>query len=87
MQTVKAVSKKIIEINEPEHEYIEKIYVILKPKSPQVSITKRKSEAQQYVSNLVCWRRTLLPFNKKIRLALLFMAIILVASVFLYLIL
>ncbi len=67
MPAIKGVSKKIIEINEFEHEFIEKVYVVLKAKSPQVKISKQKSEAENYVSNLICYKRNILPFSKKTR--------------------
>ncbi len=65
MAGIKGVSKKIIEINEFEHELIEKVYVVLKPGVPGVKISKKKSEAESYVSNLLCYKKNIFPFSKK----------------------
>ncbi len=87
MASLKGVSKKIIEINEPEHEFIEKVYIVLKPNSSSIKISKRKSEAESYVSNLVCWRKTFLPLDKKLRLIILGTAALFAITLALYFIL
>lgn len=67
---MKGVNKKVIEINEPESEYIEKVLVFLRQKDGHVNVARARQEAEGYVNTLVCWRR--LPLNlppKKLLLA------------------
>ncbi len=63
MNEIKGTSKKIIEILNPEHEYIEKVLVILKADSPSVKISTKKKQAEKYVEGLVCWKKSILPFS------------------------
>ena len=69
-QGMKGVNKKVIEINEPESEYIDKVLVFLRQKDGHVNVARARQEAEGYVNTLVCWRR--LPLNlppKKLLLA------------------
>ncbi len=63
MAQIKGVNRKVIEITNPQHEFFEKVYVVLKADCPGVKISVKKSQAEKYVANLVCYRRSLLPFN------------------------
>ncbi len=67
MENVKGVSKKIVEIMPQEHEYIERVFVVLKAGSPQVKIATRRTQAEKFVASLVCFKSTTLPdVNKKV---------------------
>ncbi|MEG0769766.1 MAG: hypothetical protein RSG59_07550 [Ruthenibacterium sp.] len=61
MADLKGVSKRVIEIVEPQHAYIERVLVVLKADSPPVRVGTRRSEAEKYVASLVCWRRSAWP--------------------------
>ncbi len=77
MAQIKGVNKKVIEITNPQHEFFEKVYVVLKADCPGVKISVKKSQAEKYVANLVCWRRSFLPFNvKKIPVIPVFIALL-----------
>lgn len=52
---MKGVNKRIIEIEEPENEYIEKVQVFLR-QSGNVRIAKSKEEAQKYAQGIVCFK-------------------------------
>ncbi len=65
MNEIKGTSKKIIEILNPDQEYIEKVLVVLKADSPNVKISTKKIQAEKYVSGLVCWRKTWWPFSQQ----------------------
>lgn len=52
---MKGVNKKVIEINEPESEYIEKVLVFLRQKDGHVNVARARQEAEGYVNTLVCW--------------------------------
>ena len=54
---MKGVNKRVIEINEPDSEYIEKVLVFLRQKDGRVNVARARQEAEGYVSTLVCWRR------------------------------
>lgn len=54
---MKGVNKRVIEINEPDSEYIEKVLVFLRRKDGRVNVARARREAEGYVSTLVCWRR------------------------------
>ncbi|MEG0803448.1 MAG: hypothetical protein RSF90_00690 [Pygmaiobacter sp.] len=59
---MKGVNKRIIEIEEPENEYIEKVQVFLR-QDGNVRLAKSREEAQKYASGIVCWRHRMLPPN------------------------
>ncbi len=87
MNEIKGTSKKIIEILNPEHEYIEKVLVVLKADSPHVKISTKKKQAEKYVEGLVCWKKSILPFaipsvQKKIVPFLILAAIVAILIVF-----
>lgn len=52
---MKGINKRIIEIEEPENEYIEKVQVFLR-QTGNVRLAKSKEEAQKYASGLVCFK-------------------------------
>ena len=53
---MKGVNKRVIEINRPESEYIEKVQIFLRQKDGRVHIAQARQEAEGYLNNLVCWR-------------------------------
>ncbi|MCI6639337.1 MAG: hypothetical protein MSH10_00860 [Pygmaiobacter massiliensis] len=53
---MKGVNKRIIEIEEPENEYIEKVQVFLR-QNGNIRLAKSKEEAQRYASGITCWKR------------------------------
>lgn len=57
---MKGINKRIIEIEEPENEYIEKVQVFLR-QDGNVRLAKSKEEAQKYASGIVCWKHSMLP--------------------------
>lgn len=57
---MKGINKRIIEIEEPENEYIEKVQVFLR-QDGNVRLAKSKEEAQKYASGIVCWKHSVLP--------------------------
>ena len=50
---MKGVNKRIIEIEEPDNEYIEKVQVFLR-KDGKVKLAQGREEAQKYASGIVC---------------------------------
>ena len=61
---MKGVAKRMVEIVEPQHEYIERVLVVLRSDCPQVRVATRKAEAEKYVAGLVCWKRRFWPNGK-----------------------
>ena len=57
---MKGVNKRIIEIEEPENEYIEKVQVFLR-QDGNIRLAKSREEAQRYAAGIVCWKRPALP--------------------------
>lgn len=62
--TTKSIAKRVVEIVEPQHAYIERVLVILRPDCPNVRVAARRTEAEKYVAGLVCWKRRLWPAGK-----------------------
>ena len=58
---MKGVNKRVVEIVEPQNEYIERVIVFLRQNNGDIKVAKGRSEAEKYVSSLVCWRRKLFP--------------------------
>ena len=58
---MKGVNKRVVEIVEPQNEYIERVIVFLRQNNGDVKVAKSRSEAEKYVSGLVCWKRRVLP--------------------------
>ena len=54
---MKGVNKRVIEINRPESEYIEKVLIFLRQKDGHVHIAQARQEAEGYLDNLVSWHR------------------------------
>ena len=54
---MKGVNKRVIEINRPESEYIEKVQIFLRQKDGRVHIAQARQEAEGYLDNLVSWHR------------------------------
>ncbi|HIV87760.1 MAG TPA: hypothetical protein H9896_06585 [Candidatus Pygmaiobacter gallistercoris] len=54
---MKGVNKRVIEINRPESEYIEKVQIFLRQKDGHVHIAQARQEAERCLSDLVCWHR------------------------------
>lgn len=65
MADTKSVSKRVVELVEPQHEYIERVLVVLKADCPPVRVGTRRGEAEKYVAGLVCWRRSALPHTAR----------------------
>lgn len=53
---MKGVNKRIIEIEEPENEYIEKVQVFLRQEG-NIRVAASQEEARRYASGIVCWKR------------------------------
>lgn len=68
---MKGIAKRVVEIVEPQHEYIERVLVVLRADCPEVRVEARKAQAEKYVSELVCWRQKLWPADGGARRALL----------------
>lgn len=58
---MKGVNKRVVEIVEPQNEYIERVIVFLRQNNGDIKVSKGRSEAEKYVSGLVCWKRKFLP--------------------------
>lgn len=56
---MKGVNKQVIEISQPESEYIEKVLVFLRQRDGRVNPARARTEAEEVVSSLVRWRRFL----------------------------
>ena len=65
MADIKGISKRVIEITEPQHAYIERVFVVLRSDAPAVRVGTRRSEAEKYVAGLMCWRRAFVPHSAK----------------------
>ncbi len=62
---MKGVNKHVVEILEPQHEYIERVVVFLRQDKDNITTAEAQSEAENYVKKLVQWRRR--PFKKALR--------------------
>lgn len=58
--SMKGVNKRIIEIEEPENEYIEKVQIFLR-QGGNVRVAKSKEEAQRYAQGIVCFKPRTMP--------------------------
>lgn len=52
---MKGINKRIIEIEEPENEYIEKVQVFLR-QGGNVRLAKSQEEAKKYAQGIVCFK-------------------------------
>ena len=67
---MKGVSRKVVEIAEPDSEYIERVLVFLRPQSGAVRVSRQRAEAEKYASGLVAWKRSIGGFSRTAALAL-----------------
>ena len=67
---MKGVNKWVVEIVEPQDESIERVLVFFKPESRAVQLGCQQDAAEKYVSDLVSWRRSILPLGPGARAAL-----------------
>ena len=63
---MKGVNKYVVEIVEPQNEYIERVVVFLREDKSTLGIAAAQQEAENYVQNLVCWKRRFWPGGKKV---------------------
>ncbi len=67
---MKGVNKRVVEIAEPDSEYIERVLVFLRPQSGAVRVARQRAEAEEYASGLVAWKRSIGAFSRTAVLAL-----------------
>ena len=67
---MKGVNKRVVEIAEPDSEYIERVLVFLRPQSGSVRVARQRAEAERYASGLVAWKRSIQPFSRTAALVL-----------------
>ena len=58
---MKGVNRRVVEIAEPDSEYIERVLVFLRPQSGAVRVARQRAEAERYASGIVAWKRSLAP--------------------------
>lgn len=58
---MKSISRRVVEIVEPQHPYIERVLVVLRADCPPVRVETQRAQAEKYVAALTCWRRKLWP--------------------------
>lgn len=61
---MKGVNRRVVEIAEPDSEYIERVLVFLRPQSGAVRVARQRAEAERYASGLVAWKRALTPLSR-----------------------
>lgn len=61
---VKGVNRRVVEIAEPDSEYIERVLVFLRPQSGAVRVARQRAEAERYASGIVAWKRSLAPLSR-----------------------
>lgn len=62
---MKGVNKHVVEIIEPQNEYIERVVVYLRQDKGDVGIALAQKEAEDYAHSIVCWRRGFWATGKK----------------------
>ena len=62
---MKGVTKRVVEIVEPQNEYIERVLVFLRSDCADMRVTQKKAEAEKYVSGLVCYKRSFFADKRK----------------------
>lgn len=62
---MKGVTKRVVEIVEPQNECIERVLVFLRSDCADMRVTQKKAEAEKYVSGLVCYKRSFFADNHK----------------------
>lgn len=77
---MKGTSRQVVEIVEPQNEYIEKVVVFLRQDKGEVGIARGRQEAEAYAQSLVCWKKRLWPGSKALLWACLAGAGVLLAA-------
>ncbi|MEG0911149.1 MAG: hypothetical protein RSB47_00155 [Ruthenibacterium sp.] len=62
---MKGVTKRVIEIVEPQDACIERVLVFLRSDCASMRVGQKRAEAEKYVAGLVCYKRRLWPLQSK----------------------
>ncbi|MEF9969323.1 MAG: hypothetical protein RR867_08135 [Ruthenibacterium sp.] len=78
---MKGVTKRVIEIVEPQDACIERVLVFLRSDCASMRVGQKRAEAEKYVAGLVCYKRRLWPLqNKAVRIVCMVGGVILLAA-------
>ena len=63
---MKGVTKRVIEIVDPQDACIERVLVFLRSDCASMRVGQKRAEAEKYVAGLVCYKRRLCPPQPKV---------------------
>ncbi len=54
---MQGIHHRVIEVRPQQNEYIESVWVVLKPNAGQVHLAQGQREAERFANGLICWKR------------------------------
>lgn len=54
---MQGIHHRVIEVRPQQNEYIESVWVVLKPGAGQVHLAQGQREAERFTNSLICWKR------------------------------
>ena len=54
---MQGVHHRVIEVHPQHNEWIESVWVVLKPGANEIHLAESKQEAERFANGLVCWKR------------------------------
>lgn len=54
---MQGINRRVIEVHPEQNEWIESVWVVLKPGAGDVHLAQSKQEAERFANGIVCWKR------------------------------
>ena len=54
---MRGINHRVVELHPENSEWIETVWVVLRPGAGQVHLAESRQEAERFVNGLVCWKR------------------------------
>ena len=54
---MQGIHHRVVEIHPQQNEWIESVWVVLKPGAGEIHLAQSKQEAERFANGLVCWKR------------------------------
>ena len=60
---MQGVHHRVVEVKPQQNEWIESVWVVLKPGVGEVHLAQSKQEAERFANGLICWKRKKSPWG------------------------
>lgn len=62
---MRGVNHRVVELHPENSEWIEAVWVVLRPGADQVHLAESRQEAERFANGLICWKRRAFAFGWK----------------------